>query len=319
MNNKEAVDLLQKDMQGEHQAIVMYLLHAYALGEGAVAAEIEAIAREEMRHFDWLADIIVGLGAKPTMEPAPIDLSSALPTLQMLKDVALEEGGIRQYRSHIETIMDPGIRMVLSRILHDELQHRDKFVKLAEEVQGVSGVIADVNAEGGKPAERLEGILNQGIAHEYTVTLQYLFHGFMTRSKEFAEDWQNIAINEMQHIGWLAEALASRGGSPHFHHSELALSSDEEINLKSDIAVEKEVTQAYSKQIPELDDPGLVALVERIRDHEIFHEEQFSGLLAEVEAAEHATETPCTCVPAVEEPCASPPQPQIPSVGSLKS
>ncbi|MHB1356314.1 MAG: ferritin-like domain-containing protein [Anaerolineae bacterium] len=319
MSNQEIVELLQHDLQGEHQAIVMYLLHAYALGEGAVAAEIEGIAREEMRHLDWLADKIVGLGAKPSMEPAPIDAADAAPSQQMLKDVALEDGGIRQYRAHIEAIQDPGIRLVLSRILHDELSHRDKFVKLAEEVEGMTGVIAEVNAAGGKPAERLEGILNQGISHEYTVTLQYLFHGFMTKSKEFAEDWQNIAINEMQHIGWLAEALASRGGHPHFHHTELALASDEETSLKADIAVEREVTQAYSKQIPELEEPGLVALVERIRDHEIFHEEQFSGLLAEVEATEHEAATPCTCVPAVVEPCATPPHPPIPSVGSLKN
>lgn len=320
MSNEEIVELLQQDMRGEHQAIVMYLLHAYALGEGAVAAEIEAIAREEMRHMDWLADKIVGLGAKPTMEPAPIDLSVAPPSLQMLKDVALEDGAIRQYRAHIEAIPDPGIRIVLSRILHDELQHREKFVKLSEETQGMPGVIAEVNAAGGKPGERLEGILNQGINHEYTVTLQYLFHGFMTRSKELAEDWQDIAVNEMQHIGWLAEALASRGGHPDFSHSELALAADEETNLKSDIAVEREVTQAYSKQIPELEEPGLVALVERIRDHEIFHEEQFSGLLAKVEAEEHATEEPCAKEPAAEEPCAKPQtQPQIPSVGSLKN
>jgi bacterioferritin len=308
MNNDQIVELLQQDMQGEHQAIVMYLLHAYALGEGAVAAEIEAIAREEMRHFDWLADKVVGLGAKPTMEPAPVDFSAALPSLQMLKDVALEEGGIKQYRAHIEAIPDQGIRIVLSRILHDELEHRDKFAKLSEEVQGMVGVIAEVNASGGKPEERLEGILNQGIAHEYSVTLQYLFHGFMTRSKELAEDWQNIAINEMQHIGWLAEALASRGGHPHMHHTALALASDEETNLKSDISAERAVTQDYNKQIPELQDPGLVAMVERIRDHEIFHEEQFGGLLAEVEAEEHAEKAPC----------AKPPAP-IPSVGSLKN
>jgi bacterioferritin len=320
MSNNDIVELLQKDMQGEHQAIVMYLLHAYALGEGAVAAEIEAIAREEMRHFDWLAEKIVGLGAKPSMEPAPVDFSAALPSLQMLKDVGLEEGAIKQYRVHIEAIADPEIRIVLSRILHDELQHRNKFAKLAEEVQGVPGVIADVIAAGGKPGERLEGILNLGISHEYTVTLQYLFHGFMTRSKGLAEDWQNIAINEMQHIGWLAEALASRGGQPGIHHTELALAADAETNLKSDIAVEREVTQAYSKQIPELKDPGLVSLVERIRDHEIFHEEQFGDLLAQIELEEHAVQEPCAEKPVEEVPCEKPkPQQAIPFVGSLKN
>lgn len=46
------VGLLKKDMEGEHAAIIQYLVHAYGMGEGEMACEIEAIAREEMRHFD---------------------------------------------------------------------------------------------------------------------------------------------------------------------------------------------------------------------------------------------------------------------------
>ena len=67
MEKQEIIELLRKDMAGEHQAIIQYLFHAYALGEGEVAAEIEAIAREEMHHLDWLADAIVELGGDPNM------------------------------------------------------------------------------------------------------------------------------------------------------------------------------------------------------------------------------------------------------------
>lgn len=312
MTNEEIIKLLQQDLQGEHQAIVMYLMHAYELGEGEFAAEIEAIAREEMRHLDWIADKITGLGGKPNMEPQQPDLTPAEPAQQMLKDVGLEDGAIRQYREHIEAIEEPGIRMVLSRILHDEIVHHDKFAKLAEELRSTTGVISQANAAGVMPTSRLAGIINEGVRHEYTVILQYLFHGFMTDDKELAEDWQNIAINEMQHMGWLSEALASRGGRPDFRHTDLVLTDDAETNLKADIAVERQVTQIYSKQIPELNDPGLVALVERIRDHEIYHDNQFAGLLDEVEAEEHSTDTPTTTCPEPE------PKPVIPTVGSLK-
>ena len=62
------VAMLNKDLEGEHAAIIQYLVHAYAMGEGEMACEIEAIAREEMRHFDWLAETIVGLGGVPTIK-----------------------------------------------------------------------------------------------------------------------------------------------------------------------------------------------------------------------------------------------------------
>ena len=68
MDKTQIVELLQKDMRGEHQAIIQYLQHAYALGEGELAGQIEAIAREEMRHLDWLADASVELGGYPSME-----------------------------------------------------------------------------------------------------------------------------------------------------------------------------------------------------------------------------------------------------------
>jgi len=119
MTNEEIISLLQQDIQSEHQAIVTYLMHAYEVGESGLAAEIEAIAREEMRHLDWLADKITELGGKPNMEPIPPDLTPAPLSEQMSKDVRLEEGAAAMYREHIEAIDDPSIRMLLSRILHD--------------------------------------------------------------------------------------------------------------------------------------------------------------------------------------------------------
>ncbi len=64
----EIVRLLNEDLEGEHAAIIQYLTHAYAMGEGEMACEIEAIAREEMRHFDWLAEGIVSLGGVPSIK-----------------------------------------------------------------------------------------------------------------------------------------------------------------------------------------------------------------------------------------------------------
>jgi len=312
MTKDEIVGLLQLDIQSEHQAIVMYLMHAYEVGESGLAAEIEAIAREEMRHLDWLADLITGLGGKPIMEPVPPDFTPAPLSEQMRKDVGLEETAAAMYREHIEAIDEPGIRLVLSRILHDELQHHDQFVEFVQETSGMTSVIEQANVEGNKPGERVAAILNQGIRHEYTVILQYLYHGFMSNEKEMAEDWQNIAINEMQHMGWLSEAMASHGGRPDFTHNPMVLTSDAEANLKADIAVEQEATNSYSAMLPEIENQSLANLVERIRDHEIYHDQQFKGLLNEVEAGEHSVE----CKPEDTAPTNN--NRVIPSVGSLK-
>jgi len=66
MDKDKIIVLLNHDLAGEHAAIIQYLIHAYAMGEGEMACEIEALAREEMRHLDWLAETIVELGGAPT-------------------------------------------------------------------------------------------------------------------------------------------------------------------------------------------------------------------------------------------------------------
>ncbi len=161
---------------------------------------------------------------------------------------------------------------------------------------------------------RLEDILNLGVRHEYTVTLQYLYHSFVAKDKDLAEEMQNVAINEMQHIGWLAEKLQGKGGRPDMNHTALVLTSDPEKMLKADIAAEREVTQAYTQQIPEIKDPSIKRLIERIRDHEIYHDAQFGTLLNEVEEKEELARAAPPCLGEKPAPKAPPP---IPSVGSL--
>ena len=318
MDKNEIIALLRKDMQGEHQAIIQYLFHAYVLGEGELACEIEAVAREEMRHLDWLADAINGLGGDPSMDRDPVDFSLTSVAEFMTMDIGLEQGAVDQYRAHIDAIDDPAIQRLLSRILADELVHHGQFVDYEQEFgedEEMAAKIAKVADTQTQPSERTQEILNQGIRHEYSVVLQYLFHSFVAKGKEEFEELQNTAINEMQHLGWLAESMASRGGHPHMNFGELFLSRDMEANLQADIDIEQEVTRDYTAHLSELDDPDLQDLVERIRDHEIYHDATFKELLEEVrEEQEAAEETP-------EEPAGEPEEkqpPTPPSLGSLR-
>jgi bacterioferritin len=240
--------------------------------------EIEAVAREEIRHLDWLAEAIVELGGDPTMERTPPDLMLADIETLMRKDVDLEQGAIDTYRAQIEIIDDPKIRRLLTRILSDEIAHKSTFADLADEGREMEEAGQEVMnkallGDGGEDREavsdRLAWILNQGIRHEYTVILQYLYHSFVAEDKEAAEELEDAAINEMQHMGWLSEALA------------------------------------------EIDDGELRALIERSREHEIYHDAVFQDLLHEVREEQQAEEEPQE-----EEPPAGLSR-LIPSVGSL--
>jgi bacterioferritin len=276
MNKKKIIELLNLDLQDEHGAIIQYLSHAYAIGEGETACEIEAIARDEMRHLDWLAETIVELGGQPSLKRGTQNMTGKSVPDWMSKDVGLEEGAIDSYQKHIKVIDDPIIKRLLKRILSDEKSHRGKFEHF----------IAKAKKEGmkdlrGKRQDKVANTLDWGIGHEYTVVLQYLFHSYMTKNKEAKKQLEDQAINEMQHLGWLSEEMVSGGGNPTIEHTEPDKSTRTADMLKADIKIEKEVAAKYDKAAKEIGDKGIKELLERIRDHEIYHIDVFNDLLKE--------------------------------------
>jgi bacterioferritin len=276
MDKKKIIELLNLDLQDEHGAIIQYLSHAYAIGEGEMACEIEAIARDEMRHLDWLAETIVSLGSQPSLKRGTQNMAGKTVPDWMSNDVGLEEGAIESYQKHIKAIDDPTIKRLLKRILSDEQSHRGKFEHF----------IAKAKKEGmkdlrGKRKDSVAKTLDWGIGHEYTVVLQYLFHSYMTKNKEAKKQLEDQAINEMQHMGWLSEEMVSGGGTPTIEFAEPDKSTKTVDMLKQDIKIEKEVAAKYDKAAKEIDEVGLKELLLRIRDHEKYHLDVFSDLLKE--------------------------------------
>jgi bacterioferritin len=278
MDKDKIVALLNKDLQDEHGAIIQYLNHAYAMGEGEMACEIEAIAREEMRHLDWLAEVVVELGGVPNLERGKMLLEGKSVAEWMGNDVRLEEGAINQYKEHIKLIDDPKIKRLLQRILSDEEAHHSNFAHLVEKAQKEGA--KDIR---GNRQDKTTQILNWGIEHEYTVILQYLFHSYLTLNKEAKKQLEDQAINEMQHLGWLAEELVSGGGNPRIEHAEADQSTKTIDMLRADIKIEQEVTTEYDRFAQETESPDLKRLFLRIRDNEIYHASVFSDLLKEEE------------------------------------
>jgi len=276
MDKKKIVELLNQDLEGEHAAIIQYLTHAYAMGEGEMACEIEAIAREEMRHLDFLAETVVELGGTPSLKRGEMRTGGRAVAEWMENDARQEEDGIRQYKEHIKAISDPKIKRLLKRILSDEESHHGDFKHFVDKAKKEK--TKDLR---GSRRDEVTDVLSWGIEHEYTVILQYLLHSYMTSSDEVKEEMQDQAINEMQHLGWLAEEMVGGGGSPRIEHAKVDRSTKTADMLRADIKIEKEVTGAYDRAAKKMKDTDLKKLLIRIRDHEIYHTEVFTNLLKE--------------------------------------
>lgn len=278
MEKDKIIALLNNDLEGEHGAIIQYLTHAYAIGEGEMACEIEAIAREEMRHLDWLAETIVELGGIPSLERGKMRMGGDSVAKWMGNNVLLEEDAIKLYREHIDSVDDPKIKRLLKRILSDEESHHGDFSHFVEKAPREGA--KDLR---GSRQDNVTRTLNWGIEHEYTVVLQYLLQSYLTPNEEAQEELQDQAINEMQHMGWLAEKMVSGGGNPRMEHIEVDRSTKTGDMLRADIKIEREVAAEYDRAAGEIQDPGLKKLLIRIRDHEVYHVDVFSDLLKEEE------------------------------------
>ena len=278
MDKKKIVGLLNEDLEGEHAAIIQYLLHAYSMGEGEMACEIEAIAREEMRHLDFLAETIVELGGTPSLKRGEMRSGGKAVAEWMGNDVLQEEDAIKLYKEHIKAIGDPKVKRLLKRILSDEESHHGDFKHFVDKAKKEGA--KDIR---GSRQDEVTQVLNWGIEHEYTVVLQYLLHSYLTPSDEVKEEMQNQAINEMQHLGWLAEGMVGGGGSPRIKHTKVDRSKKTADMLRAGIKIEKEVTETYDRAAKKIKDPDLKKLLLRIRDHEVYHTEVFTDLLKEEE------------------------------------
>ena len=278
MDKEKIAAFLNQDLQDEHGAIIQYLTHAYAMGEGEMACEIEAFTRDEMRHLDWLAETIVELGGTPSLERGKMLMGGETVADWMGNNVKLEEGAIKQYTEHISLIDNPKIKRLLKRIRSDEESHHGSFEHFVEKSQRKG--MKDIR---GNRQDNTTQILDWGIEHEYTVILQYMLHSYMTPNQEAKKQLEDQAINEMQHLGWLAEEMVGSGGNPRIEHTEPDRSTKTTDMLQADIKIEKEVAAAYDRYAKEAEDPDLKKLLLRIRDNEIYHVGVFNDLLKEEE------------------------------------
>ncbi|MBN1376547.1 MAG: ferritin-like domain-containing protein [Dehalococcoidia bacterium] len=273
MGKTEIIKLLNQDIESEHAAIIQYLMHAYSIGEGELACEIEAIAREEMRHLDWLAETVVQLGGIPSFHRGKMRLSGKDVQSWMKNDALAEVDAISMYEEHIKAINVSKIKRLLGRILSDEKSHHEDFKKFVREVKEEG--LKDIS---GNKKDSVTEILNWGIEHEYTVILQYLLHSYLSPDGKMKHEMEDQAINEMQHLGWLAEKMIGKGGRPKIEHGKIDRVRKPSSMLNADIKIEKQVAAKYDKAAKSTADPKVKKLLTRIRDHELYHVKVFTDL-----------------------------------------
>ena len=305
--------LLLEDMKGEHAAIIQYLQHAYKIGEmgGEIPSEIEGIARDEMRHFRWLGELVVELGGNPNMQRDPIFLDGPSSKDLLALDVEAEQRAIEQYRDHIALIDHPKVKLYLNRILMDELYHQGKFKDYIEELGGEQekdfaseGVgpwnknpnppskVLELNSAGQMIPANLERenrddhplvkMLNSRVEMEYETILLYLHQAFVSRNPTQRDHLiSDRAIWHMTHMGTLGEAVAERDNRPDMELdfssaflSKAPLDPDEFNNWA--IGRELELLEDTERLLAEVGDVdgGLSTDLKRLEGHNRFQIEQ---------------------------------------------
>jgi bacterioferritin len=139
---------------------------------------------------------------------------------------------------------------------------------------------------------RVKDILNQSIARELQVIVQYMWQHVMVvgmKSPPIADVLKDLAIEEMKHAEAFAERLDYLGGVPTTKPAPIAVGGNIEEMLNDDVKAELEAIDMYRKAIDlcfEVKDNVTRTLYEEILEDEEDHHYQLTTIL-EKKSPEH--------------------------------
>ncbi len=128
---------MNEDFVYEIEATLIYVRNAFIMPQCDPSRVTEAIAVDEMRHMNWLADLIVKRGGKPIMEHQELDFGGDDLRGQLQMQVTLETEAVERYKRHIEMVgdIDKEVVGVLRHILDEEKRHRKEFTMRLDRFQ----------------------------------------------------------------------------------------------------------------------------------------------------------------------------------------
>ncbi len=205
----EALDSLREDQALEHGAIIQYVIHGALLRDVGITDPVRKMAREEMWHFEWLAEAIRDRGGEPTLDRARVLLPTSMAD-SMLVDVGTEDLALSHYAQTLELLgdSDPELSRLIERIVEDEHHHRATFQRLETEVRA-----------GGEPAYAAHAIagpedlavVGPTLGVEYASVLQYLWNKYGCGDCDQGEQYFEFAVDEMRHLVWAATYVPGLG------------------------------------------------------------------------------------------------------------
>ncbi len=127
MDTEEMIRLLNEDFVREIEATLIYVRNSFIMPLCDPSRVTEDIAVDEMRHMNWLADLIVKRGGRPSMEHRELNFGGDDLRSQLELQSDLETEAVERYKRHIALIDDPEVIGVLRHILDEEKRHRKEF------------------------------------------------------------------------------------------------------------------------------------------------------------------------------------------------
>ena len=124
--------------------------------------------------------------------------------------------------------------------------------------------------------EEIIRLLNEDFVREIEATLIYVRNAFVMDQCDPSRVTEDIAIDEMRHMYWLADLIVKRGGKPSMEHKELDFGGDDlKSQLERQVALETEGIERYKQQIDAINDAEVVGVLKHILDEEKRHRKEF--------------------------------------------
>jgi bacterioferritin len=138
-----------------------------------------------------------------------------------------------------------------------------------------------------KASTTLTDMLQQAIAREIQVSVQYMWQHIMAKgleSAEIADVFEDVAVAEMKHAEKIAERLFYFDVNPTTKPNPIAVGGTPEQMLKADVRAEEEAITLYKdiiKQAASEGDETTRLLFEEILAQEENHHDTFTTLLGQ--------------------------------------
>ena len=259
------------------------LIHAYQVGEDtSLGSMLLSMAREEMWHMDWLADIIGEMGVEPDMQPGvyPHDPTSNGSLLRSY--IAWEDNLVEEYVAQAERVSDAEVKRVLLQQSRESYTHSRRF----------AAALAKLGPEGEEPLEyedtgefssQMVSRLQDEMTDEYKLVLQHLRHAFVFEDEcPVSSELELVAMRHMKHLSHFAEELAEAGHEPQFDLPPLDMSRSVESALQADLHLTL-AARARFEELSQLEELAEHSGLKTEIEHMIIQEEFLAATVQEIQ------------------------------------